>query len=160
MILLLMGVAGAGKTTIGQLLAAELGWDFLDADHFHPPANVRKMAQGIPLTDLDRRPWLRRLHTALQRADREGRSLVFACSALRAAYREQLFDGLTEARVVHLTGSRELLFNRLSNRQGHFMPATMLDSQFDTLESPHDALTVDVAQEPQAIVTAIMRGMD
>ncbi len=143
MIVVVMGVSGAGKTTVGAALAAEKGWDFLDADDFHPPANVAKMAADTPLTDADRWPWLERLNTELRLRDAAGASAVLACSALKQAYRTQLMAGLQAARLVFLNGSFDAILTRMETRRHKYMPASLLRSQFDTLEPPADALEVD-----------------
>ena len=153
MIVLVMGVAGAGKTTLGEALARRLGWPFLDADDFHPPQNVAKMAAGIPLSDEDRRPWLDLLNRELK--EEPGRSLVLACSALKESYRRRLLDGLQDFKVVYLHGSRELIAARLAERRHRYMPASLLDSQLAALEPPAHAIAVDVAGEPAACVEAI-----
>lgn len=146
-----MGVSGSGKSTVGNLLAERLGWPFLDADEYHPPANVEKMKAGIPLNDDDRAPWLARLNSIL----RHERNAVLACSALKQAYREQLTAGIPDSRIVFLKGERQLIQERLRQRQHKYMPASLLDSQFATLEPPADAIAVDIAQEPGACVEAI-----
>lgn len=137
-----MGVSGSGKSTIGGPLAARLGLPFLDADEFHPPANVAKMAAGTPLTDADRRPWLELLNAKLK----ERKSAVLACSALKESYRRALAEGLADCRFVHLRGGMELIRARLAERQHRYMPAALLESQFDTLEPPRDAIEVDIGR--------------
>lgn len=144
-----MGVSGCGKSTFGRALAAELGWPFLDADDFHPPANIAKMSRGVPLDDEDRRPWLDAL--ADQIARRGGGGLVLACSALKQAYRDRLAAG-GECRWLHLDGPRELLAARLAARAGHFMAAGLLDSQLAILEPPRDGLAIDIGLAPAAQV--------
>jgi gluconokinase len=146
-----MGVSGSGKSTIGALLAARLGWKFFDADEYHPPANVEKMKAGIPLDDDDRTPWLSRLNNIL----RNERHAVLACSALKEAYRERLTDGIPESRIVFLKGEKRLIQVRLAARQHKYMPASLLDSQFAALEPPADAIAVDIAQDPMACVEVI-----
>jgi gluconokinase len=153
-LIVVMGVSGAGKTTVGRALAAHLDAAFLDADDFHPPANVAKMRAGQPLDDADRAPWLARLHDELFARDAAGESVVLACSALKRRYREALGRGL-DVRYVHLAGSRETIAARLAARSGHYMPAALLDSQFAALEAPADAITVDIADAPEAIVDRI-----
>jgi gluconokinase len=140
----LMGVTGTGKTTVGRQLAADLGWEFADADDFHPPANREKMHAGIPLNDEDRRPWLQALHGAIEQALQKGRGLVVACSALKASYREALAGGLSDVRFVLLDGDREVLAARLAHRHHEFMNPALLDSQIETLERPADAPVVDI----------------
>ena len=155
MIVIVMGVSGCGKTTIGQLLADRLGFPFLDADEFHPPANVAKMAAGTPLTDDDRRPWLELLNGKL----REQENAILACSALKASYREILSKGLADCRIVHLRGSVELIRSRLAERKHRYMPASLLDSQFATLELPVGALVVDIARPPERCVEDIVNAL-
>jgi gluconokinase len=159
MLIVVMGVSGAGKTTIGAALAAALGAHFLDADDFHPPENVAKMRAGRPLDDSDRAPWLARLHDALAARAAAGQSVVMACSALKAAYRGTLARDL-DVRFVHLAGTRELIEARLAARRGHYMPRGLLDSQFAALEAPDDALTVDIDATPDAIVDRIRAALD
>ena len=154
-----MGVAGAGKTVVGSLLASGLAVPFLEGDDLHPPANVRKMAQGIPLTDDDRRPWLATIAARIAEAKRSDTGLVVACSALKRAYRDMLRGADADLRFVHLTGDRALLARRLAHRAGHFMPLSLLDSQLATLEIPspdEHAWTCDVAETPQSIVARIV----
>ena len=150
-----MGVSGCGKSTIGQLLASRLGCPFLDADEFHPPGNVAKMAAGTPLTDADRQPWLELLNGKL----RAQKNTVLACSALKDSYRQILSKGLDDCRLVHLRGSVELIRARLAERKHRYMPASLLDSQFATLEPPVGALAVDVAQPPARCVEAIVAAL-
>jgi gluconokinase len=154
-----MGVAGAGKTVVGSLLANGLGAPFLEGDDLHPPANVRKMAQGIPLTDDDRQPWLAAIAARIAAAKRSGAGLVVACSALKRAYRDVLRGADADLRFVHLTGDRALIAQRLAHRAGHFMPRSLLDSQLATLEIPgpdEHAWTYDVAETPPSIVAGIV----
>ncbi len=159
MIIIVMGVAGSGKTTIGSLLALDLGWDFFDGDDFHSEANRAKMARGIPLTDEDRSMWLNALRDLISENVRNDRSIVLACSALKKSYRELL--GVNErVRFVHLQGSYEQIESRLRKRKGHFMPANMLTSQFETLEEPRDALSVDISKTPQELVAIIRKGLN
>jgi len=152
-----MGVAGAGKSTVGARLAAALGWTFYDGDDLHPAANVRKMASGRPLDDADRRPWLERIAGVIARHARRGEPAVIACSALKRAYRDLLAAAAPGVRLVYLKGSRELLAERLRRRRGHFLPPRLLESQFAALEEPDDALVVDVSAPPAALVAAIVR---
>jgi gluconokinase len=159
MVIILMGVAGVGKTTVGRRLAETLGWRFLDADALHAPASVAKMAAGVPLTDEDRWPWLERLRAVVLEALEEGEGLVLACSALRRAYRERLVVEPARVRVVHLRGPRELIARRLRERRGHYMPPELLDSQYEALEEPEGALAVEVTAEPEAVVAAILSGL-
>lgn len=155
MLIVIMGVTGVGKTTVGQLVAQRVGAGFVDADDFHPPANVEKMRAGIPLDDTDRRPWLAALNAHLRAAEARGDSVVLACSALKDAYRQMLRDGLPGLRFVHLAGSRALIASRLAGRTGHYMNPALLDSQFATLEQPADALCLDVGAAPEALADAV-----
>jgi len=157
-IVLVIGVCGCGKTTIGQALAQELGWRFLDADDFHPEANVAKMASGIPLTDEDRWPWFDRIVAEMQRVSRAGKHAVVACSALKQAYRNRLASG-GDVRVVYLKGDAATIEPRLARRAGHFMPASLLPSQLATLEEPSDAIVVDIREPVAAQVAAITRAL-
>ena len=158
MIVVLMGVCGCGKTTVGRPLAQELGWTFVDADDLHPRANVEKMASGVPLTDEDRRPWYERIVAELQRLTRSGKHVVLACSALKESYRTRLARA-GELRIVYMKGDAETIQPRISSRSGHFMPASLLASQFATLEEPSGAIVVDVAQPVEAQVAAIARAL-
>jgi gluconokinase len=158
MVLLMMGVAGSGKTLIGSMLAKSLNWTFADADEFHPPANIEKMSRGIPLTDEDREPWLRAMRAAIDGWTRSGENAVLACSALKQRYREMLTSG-TPTRTIFLKGSPDLIQRRLLERQNHFMKSEMLTSQFADLEEPADAMVVDISQTPEQIVAAIKRNL-
>jgi gluconokinase len=160
MVVIVMGVSGSGKTTIGRLLAETLGWTFHEGDDLHPRANVEKMAAGIPLNDADRLPWLENLRALIERCLADGENATIACSALKKSYREILGGGLDGVRFVHLTGSRDLIRQRLEQRHGHFMKAKMLDSQLATLEPPSQALDVDVAGTPEEIVAEIRRQLE
>jgi len=152
MIVLVMGVAGAGKTAIGEPLARKLGWRFLDADDHHPPENVAKMKAGIPLGDADRWPWLDQLNEVL----RQHEHAVLACSALKESYRERLAQGIPDFTVVYLHGSAALIRTRLESRQHRYMPATLLDSQLAALEPPAGAIAMDVAAPLEDCVSAIL----
>jgi len=152
MIVVLMGVSGVGKTTIGRLVAARLGWRLIDADDHHPPESVAKMAAGIALQDSDRWPWL----DALNRLLRAERDAVIACSALKQSYRQRLLAGIDEARLVYLHGTKALIASRLAQRKHRYMPASLLDSQFATLEPPGGALAIDVAADPETCAAAIV----
>jgi len=156
---LLMGVAGSGKTTIGLKLAALLGWGFRDADDFHPRENVAKMSAGIPLTDADRAPWLAAIRAHLAATLTGGESTVVTCSALKAAYRDAAIPAIGPVKLVHLTGDFSLILERMNARQGHFMKPEMLASQFATLEAPAQALTINIAQTPDEIVMEITRAL-
>jgi gluconokinase len=155
-IVIVMGVSGSGKSTVGALLAERLGCEFLDADEFHPPANVAKMAAGTPLTDADRAPWLERLNAAL----RQRRDAVLACSALKASYRRALAQGVA-CRFVHLRGPIELIRARMAARRHRYMPAALLESQFATLEPSADAIDIDISEPPERcveLIRAALRG--
>lgn len=154
MIVIVMGVTGAGKTTVGQLLASKLKWEFADADDFHPAANVEKMRRGIALSDNDREPWLERLRTAIAGWIVEGKNVVLACSALKRSYRERLDVG-PEVRFVYLKGSSQLITDRLRARSGHFAGEAILAGQFADLEEPESAVTVDIGPAPEQIVIKI-----
>jgi len=145
MILVLMGVCGSGKTTVGEALAASLGCAFLDADDFHPPANVAKMASGQPLTDDDRWPWLDRIVAELSRILARGDNAVLACSALKQSYRARL-QRAGDVRIVYLKGDAATISARLASRQHEYMPPSLLPSQFAALEEPDDALVVDIRE--------------
>ena len=152
MIVLVMGVAGVGKTTIGEALARELGWRFIDADDYHPPQNVAKMKAGIPLEDADRWPWLAHLNKVLK----EELNAVLACSALKGSYRQRLAQGIPQFIVVYLYGTPALIRARMATRSHRYMPAALLESQFAALEPPADAIAVNVATEPSSCVAAVM----
>jgi gluconokinase len=158
MIVVVMGVAGSGKTTVGTKLAAALQAAFLEGDGLHSQANVEKMSHGIPLTDADRAPWLEAIHTRMRDAFTAGQSLVVACSALKRSYRARLAEGLPVT-WVYLKGSAELIRSRIQHRAHHFMKAGMLASQFDALEEPSDAIVADIEQPPDAIVEQILAGL-
>lgn len=156
MILLVMGVTGSGKSTIGRMLAERLAWVYLEADDFHSEANKEKMSRGVPLTDADRIPWLQAMHAELEALAAAGTSAVLACSALKKEYRQRLTSGL-DAKLIYLQGSRDLIADRLRRRTGHFAGEPILDDQFAVLEEPQDALVVDITEEPQKIVGTILR---
>lgn len=158
-IALIMGPAGSGKTTVGELLASQLSWDFADGDDFHPPANVAKMASGVPLTDEDRLPWLESIRDAMQQWQAKGKSMVIACSALKRSYRELLGIGPSskDIKLVYLKGSYNLLLERLHSRKGHYMKEQMLASQLADLEEPTDALSIDISNSPEQIVSEIRK---
>lgn len=163
-IVIMMGVAGCGKSTVGRALAERLAWLFYDGDDFHSAANVAKMAQGIPLTDRDRAPWLAQLHQQLVYHQAAGQSVVLACSALKRAYRQQLRGNLNPLFLVHLRGDFKLIQARLQQRQGHFMTADLLQSQFADLEEPPDpnpqpgqaTIVVEIDQPLEVIIKTIV----
>jgi len=155
MIAVLMGVSGSGKTTIGELLAQRLGWRFIEGDDYHPRENVAKMAAGIPLEDADRWPWL----DALNQRIRGERNAVVTCSALKESYRQRLLAGVKDARVVYLHAPKALIAKRVAERKHKFMPASLLESQFATLEPPAGAIDIDVSGTPDASVDAIVAAL-
>lgn len=154
---IIMGVSGCGKSTVARLLAEELDWDFFDADDFHPPDNLAKMKDGIPLSDSDRAPWLAALNEILASNLSARRHPVLACSALKESYRATLHQGTDGLQFVHLKGSYDLIWSRLATRQGHYMKPEMLRSQFETLDEPVDALVVDVRLRVEEIVGTIIK---
>jgi gluconokinase len=158
-ILIVMGVSGSGKTTIATLLAKRLGWPFRDADEFHPQANIDKMKSGVPLTDVDRRPWLRAIAAWIDEELARGAKAIVTCSALKRSYRDIIIDGRKDICLIYLKGEKALLESRLAKRHGHFMPRSLLQSQFDDLEEPgadENPLTVSVDATPDSIVTQIL----
>jgi len=154
-----MGVSGCGKSSVGKALADSLGWDFYDADDFHPPGNVAKMAGGIPLDDSDRTPWLASLHQLISSSLKVGIPGVLACSALKERYRRQLTKGNDNVQIVYLKGSYELVWSRMEGRKDHYMKPHMLKSQFDDLEEPAKALAVDISMPVEEIVREIRKHM-
>lgn len=158
MIVIVMGVVGSGKTTVGKLLASELGWQFADADAFHPASNVEKIRHGVPLTDEDREPWLGQLRAAILRWIEEGQSTVLACSALKSSYRAQLQVD-PQVHFVYLKGSRELIAERLRARHGHFAGEAILASQMADLEEPEAASQVEISATPAYIVDRIRKAL-
>jgi gluconokinase len=159
MVVLLMGVTGSGKTTVGEKLASELGWTFSDADDFHPAANKAKMRAGIPLTDDDRWPWLLAVRQVIEQALRDSRGAIVACSALKAAYRDVLAGGLEPVRFVLLDGDPAVLKARLAQRRHEFMNPALLESQIDTLERPPDAIVIDIELPLDEQVRRIRRAL-
>lgn len=157
MVVILMGVSGCGKTTVGERLARDLGWRFYDGDDFHPQANIHKMARGIPLNDDDREPWLNILQKLINNHLKEGKPAVVACSALKKMYRDILLRDNGDARLVYLKGDYDLILERMDARMGHYMKSGLLTSQFQTLEEPQDAISIDISQEPERIVASIKR---
>ena len=160
--LIVMGVSGSGKTTIGETLADRLGWTFEDGDRFHPASNVAKMSAGQPLTDEDRWPWLRAIAHEIGRVCAAGEHAVIACSALKRAYRDVLVGSRNDVRIVFLKGTQQLIASRLAQRKGHFMPPGLLTSQFRTLEPPgadEHPVTVSIDGTVEIIVDDIVRGL-
>ncbi|PKO01380.1 MAG: gluconate kinase [Chloroflexi bacterium HGW-Chloroflexi-4] len=151
-----MGVSGSGKSAVGQSLASKLGWDFYDADDFHPSFNIEKMASGAPLTDEDRLPWLDSLHAMISKCLKEKRNGVLACSALKEKYRQQLLFGNQNIQLVYLRGSFDLILSRMAARSEHYMKPAMLQSQFEILEEPKNGLVVDINQSVEEIVEKII----
>ena len=156
MIILVMGVSGSGKTTIGEKLAESLGWEFRDADNFHPRENIDKMRNGIALTDADRLPWLQKMQDVIKQRLSEHINIVITCSALKESYRQMLLVDGESVKLVYLKGSFELIQQRLKERKNHFMSEKLLKSQFDILEEPLDAITVDISQQLEDIVREIV----
>lgn len=155
-----MGVSGSGKTTIGRKLAANLDWDFYDADDFHPRANLDKMSRGIPLTDEDRWPWLDRLRNLILELIDKDQPAVLACSALKASYRERLLRDTHQTQLVYLRGDYELIKRRMEARQDHYFEANMLKGQFEIFEEPRNSVVVSIHARPHEIVKEIIRRLD
>jgi carbohydrate kinase (thermoresistant glucokinase family) len=158
-VLVVMGVAGAGKTTVGELIAARLGWPFVDGDDLHPAANIEKMRGGQPLTDADRAPWLAAIGAWIDARAGASEPGVIACSALKRAYRDTLRRGRPQVRIVYLRGSQAQIAERLAHRSGHFWPAKLLASQFADLEEPgpdEEPIVVDIAETPEAVAKAVI----
>ncbi|RKH55976.1 gluconokinase [Corallococcus llansteffanensis] len=159
MVVIVMGVSGTGKSTVGRALADRLGWSFVDADDLHSPENRQKMAAGTPLTDADRQPWLVLLRARMEKALTHGEDLVLAFSALKSAYRDRLSVDRERERWVYLHAPADVIQSRLRQRVGHFMPPVLLASQLGTLEPPEDALSVDVTPPPDVVVGRILDGL-
>ena len=155
---MIMGVAGSGKSTVGQLLATELHCAFLDGDLLHPPGNIEKMTRGIPLTDSDRAPWLAAIHARIADSFQRAEGLVVACSALKQRYRDTLDRGVANT-WVYLKGSHEMILGRLQHREHHFMKPGMLASQFADLEEPTNAIVIEIDVEPSVAVRQIVSGL-
>lgn len=153
--IIVMGVSGCGKTTVGRLLAERLGWTYIESDEYHSPVDIEKMSSGIPLNDEDRWPWLKRLHDVLFDHSEKNQSVVLACSALKQSYRDLLVSGLDNIFFVFLKGDFELIQQRMRKRQ-HYMKADMLHSQFDALEEPQNAMIMDIQQSPEKIMEKIL----
>jgi|SRR5579859_2579372 len=162
-VVVVMGVSGAGKSTIGKLLAERLGWPFKEGDELHPASNIAKMRQGVALSDAERAPWLAKVEAWISGQLNNGRSGVITCSALKRAYRDRLVAGRTNVRLVFLKGSYELIADRVKKRRGHFMPASLLASQFAALEAPgsDEAVIVDdISQAPREQIAGIIAALD
>jgi len=155
-VVIVMGVSGCGKTTVGRILAERLRWEFLEADELHPPSNIAKMAAGTPLDDADRAPWLSAVRAGIEACTARGRKTVVACSALRQAYRLALAPDPSDTRFAHLSGDFALIRGRLGGRSGHFMKEGLLKSQFEALEAPADALSLDASLAPDVLINRIL----
>jgi len=160
LVVIVMGVSGSGKTTIGRLLAAAVGWRFVDADTLHSQANIARMHRGEALTDEERQPWLHRVRDLADAAIQSRQPCVIACSSLKESYRRFLRDGHDQVRFVYLRASAEVLRSRLASRVGHFAGLALLESQLATLEEPRDAIVVDAALPPNRIVDTIVGALD
>jgi gluconokinase len=159
MVIVLMGVAGSGKSSVGAALTRRLGWPFHDADDFHPKCNREKMGRGIPLDDNDRRPWLEAIRASIVQSLNASENEIYSCSALKQAYRQLLVADAEEVKFVYLKGSPELIAERLANRQGHFFDPALLQTQFDDLEEPRDAVEVDISPAPESIADSIIAAL-
>jgi gluconokinase len=158
-IIVVMGVSGSGKSAVGRLLAEELAWEFYEGDDYHPPDNIRKMTDGIALGDADRAAWLGSLARLVSELGRGKRSAVIACSALKQAYRDALVGKSADVRFVYLKGNRDTIRERMEMRQGHYMKAGLLESQFAILEEPRGAIVADISQPPEWIVSIVKRAL-
>jgi len=156
MVVIVMGVAGSGKSTVGPLIAKGLGGDFAEGDQFHPPANIAKMTSGQPLNDDDRMPWLAAMAAAIRSWVEGTKPTVLACSALKQRYRDILAHDQPDVRFVYLRGAQDLIGGRMATRSGHFMPSSLLDSQFQALEEPRDAIVLNASQAPVAMAAAAL----
>lgn len=159
-VIVLMGVSGSGKSTVGTALADRLGWQFYEGDDFHSESNIQKMAQGIPLTDEDREPWLADLHDLIARQIESKKPAIIACSALKQRYRDQLLEDNEGTVIVYLHGEFELICQRMEKRQNHYMKAAMLQSQFDSLEEPENAIVISIEDDTDKIVEEIINSFD
>jgi gluconokinase len=159
LIVVVVGVSASGKSTLGEALALELGWEFIEGDDFHSLSNLAKMRQGVPLTDTDRSPWLKDLNRRIVQVDQAGEDAVLACSALKKRYRDVLRDGISDIRFVYLCGDPELIRTRLQARQDHFMPISLLDDQIATLEPPEDAVLVRIDLPTEQQVAVVRRAL-
>lgn len=159
MIIVVMGVSGTGKTTLGKALAERLGWNFVEADDFHPPANIEKMRNGVALNEKDRTPWLAAVNAHIRSIAATSGDAVLACSALKRAHRDRLAEGVAEIKFVYLDGDPELIDVRLRERHAHFMPARLLGSQLATLEPPANALTLSIAMPTGRQVDTVTRAL-
>ena len=157
--MILMGVAGSGKTAVGKGVATRLNWLFLDADAFHPVANIEKMKQGIPLNDEDRKPWLRALRDELKRLLAEGRSAILACSALKESYRQSLSDDASAIIFILLDVDQETIRERLQNRSAHFFPKELMQSQFASLEKPKNAIVIDARKPLDDVIDQVVKAI-
>jgi len=158
-IIILMGVAGSGKSTIGSNLSQELDWKFIDSDRLHPQLNLEKMKKGLALTDRDRKPWLQSIRAVIDKADQKNENIVIACSALKESYREYLIQNNKNIKIIFLKGDLNLIQNRLLSRPHHFFNPRLLQDQFDTLEEPRNALYIDIFHPPKDIVNTIRQSL-
>lgn len=158
--IILMGVSGSGKSSIGQALSARLGWSFYEGDNFHSPQSVEKMSRGIPLSDEDRFPWLETLSKLIYEKNESGENIILACSALKRAYRQHLRLGNENLIFIHLDGDYDLVWSRMQTRGSHYMKPAMLQSQFDTLEVPQHAVRIKIDQPVEAIIESIINALE